>query len=191
MTMIYKVGLNMFIETKAENLSGGNKRKLCLAMALLSRPKVLLIDEASAGVDPGSRRIMWNAIKDEGKDSAVVITTHAMEEAEAISDKIGIMVKGKLKCFGSLETIQNDYGHGYEIDINLDLDDLFHGINQMDEAQRYTSNTEVVKEYLGTVADMWRRIQRQAILDPQEEFSRAGLLCVFYNQTQKGEKVDL
>ena len=78
MTVIFKVGLQMFVNTKAGNLSGGNKRKLCLGMALIGRPKILFIDEASAGVDPASRRIMWNAIKDEGQDSAVVITTHAM-----------------------------------------------------------------------------------------------------------------
>ena len=63
-------------------------------MSLIGRPQILFIDEASAGVDPGSRRLMWNAIKDEGQDSAIVITTHAMEEAEAISNKIGIMVGG-------------------------------------------------------------------------------------------------
>ena len=105
MTIIVKVGLQMFIETLAGNLSGGNKRKLCLAIAMIGRPKILFIDEASAGVDPGSRRVMWNAIKDEGQDSAVVITTHAMEEAEAISDTIGIMVSGKFKCFGTLSEI--------------------------------------------------------------------------------------
>ena len=105
MTMIFKVGLHMFIETKAQNLSGGNKRKLCLAMAMIGRPKILFIDEASAGVDPASRRVMWRAIKDEGSDSAVIITTHAMEEAEALSDRIGIMVKGQFKCFGTLQKI--------------------------------------------------------------------------------------
>lgn len=82
----------MFTKTKAGELSGGNKRKLTLAMTMIGRPKIVIIDEASAGVDPASRRLMWNAIKEECKDSATVLTTHTMEEAEAISDKIGIMV---------------------------------------------------------------------------------------------------
>ena len=64
--MIFKFGLHLFIETKAGALSGGNKRKLVLAMAMIGRPKIVFIDEASVGVDPASRRIMWNAIKDEG-----------------------------------------------------------------------------------------------------------------------------
>jgi len=67
-------------------------RKLSLTMAMLGRPKIICIDEASAGVDPGSRRTMWRAIRHEGANSAVVLTTHAMEEAEAISTKIAIQV---------------------------------------------------------------------------------------------------
>ena len=110
MSMIIKFGLVMFSDTKAGALSGGNKRKLCLAMAMISRPKVIYIDEASAGVDPGSRRIMWKAIRSEGVDSAVVITTHAMEEAEALSSKLGIMVSGKFSCFGTLQYIKTTFG---------------------------------------------------------------------------------
>ena len=102
MSYIIKFGLIMFVETKAGDLSGGNKRKLCLAMAMIGQPKVVYIDEASAGVDPASRRIMWKAIRSEGANSAVVITTHAMEEAEALSSKLGIMVAGKFSCFGTL-----------------------------------------------------------------------------------------
>lgn len=87
-----RFGLSMFTDTNAGSLSGGNMRKLSLAMAMLGRPKVICIDEASTGVDPGSRRTMWRAIRHEGADSAVVLTTHAMEEAEAISTKIAIQV---------------------------------------------------------------------------------------------------
>ena len=87
-----KVGLSDFEHTNAGALSGGNKRKLCLAMALIGRPKIVYIDEASAGVDPGARRAMWKSIRSEGTGSAVVITTHAMEEAESLATKLGIMV---------------------------------------------------------------------------------------------------
>ena len=81
-SMINKFGLAEYSDTKAGTLSGGNKRKLTLAMAMIGRPKIIFIDEASTGVDPASRRIMWKGIRSEGKDSAVIITTHAMEEAE-------------------------------------------------------------------------------------------------------------
>ena len=82
-----KIDLKPHENTAAGSLSGGNKRKLCLAMALIGRPKIIYVDEASAGVDPGARRAMWRAIKSEGANSAVVITTHAMEEAEALKKK--------------------------------------------------------------------------------------------------------
>lgn len=108
--MIVKFGLSMFINTKAGALSGGNKRKLTLAMAMIGRPKVVFIDEASAGVDPASRRLMWKGIRSEGQDSAVIITTHAMEEAEALSSKLGIMVEGKFSCFGTLQYIKETFG---------------------------------------------------------------------------------
>ena len=123
-SIMKKVGLEWFRNTAAGALSGGNKRKLCLAIALLGRPKILYIDEASAGVDPGARRAMWKAIKSEGQGSAVIITTHAMEEAEALSSKLGIMVKGKIKCFGTPNHIKEKFGSGYEIELNIDLQDI-------------------------------------------------------------------
>ena len=61
-------------------------------MALIGRPKIIYVDEASTGVDPAARRGLWKAIKSEGAESAIVITTHTMEEAEELSTKLGIMV---------------------------------------------------------------------------------------------------
>jgi len=90
MSTIRRFGLGMFADTNAMNLSGGNKRKLSLAMAMIGQPKIIFVDEASTGVDPASRRTMWKAIRHEGKNSAVILTTHAMEEAESISSKIAI-----------------------------------------------------------------------------------------------------
>ena len=72
---------------------------------MIGRPKICFIDEASTGVDPASRRVMWKAIRHEGSDSAVVLTTHAMEEAEAISSKIAIQVQGWFRSFGTLEQV--------------------------------------------------------------------------------------
>ena len=112
MSAIIKFGLVLFSDTKAGALSGGNKRKLCLAMAMIGRPRIIYIDEASAGVDPASRHIMWKAIRSEGIDSAVVITTHAMEEAEALSSKLGIMVAGKFSCYPLIdENVHNYYAY--------------------------------------------------------------------------------
>jgi ATP-binding cassette, subfamily A (ABC1), member 3 len=89
----------------AGTLSGGNKRKLSVAMAIIGNPPIILLDEPSAGMDPEARRFMWQVvsrISQQRKKSAVILTTHSMEEAEALSTKMGIMVKGGVfKCFGS------------------------------------------------------------------------------------------
>jgi len=89
----------------AGKLSGGNKRKLSVAMATLGNPPIILLDEPSAGMDPEARRFMWSVVErisQRDKRSAVILTTHSMEEAEALSTKMGIMVRGGIfKCLGS------------------------------------------------------------------------------------------
>jgi ABC-type multidrug transport system ATPase subunit len=85
-------------------LSGGNKRKLSVAIAIVGNPPIILLDAPSAGMDPEARRFMWSVVAKiaSQKTSAVILTTHLMEEAEALSTKMGIMDKGGLfKCFGS------------------------------------------------------------------------------------------
>ena len=98
------MGLEIHRKKPAGTLSGGNKRKLCVALALIGNPPIIFLDEPSAGMDPESRRFMWSVVGEiaERKTSAVVLTTHSMDEAEALSTKMGIMVKGGIfKCFGS------------------------------------------------------------------------------------------
>ena len=135
-----KCDLKAHAKTVAGALSGGNKRKLCLAMALIGRAKIIYIDEASAGVDPAARRAMWRAIKSEGKNSAVVITTHAMEEAEALAQKLGIMVQGSFKCVGSTYHIRDKYGSGYEIELNLDLQEIIKDLDDIPQAECMTND---------------------------------------------------
>jgi len=98
------LNLNDHKDKEAGTLSGGNKRKLQVAIALLGNPPIILLDEPSAGMDPEARRFMWNVVNgltNERKQCSVVLTTHSMEEAEALSTKVGIMVKGGVfKCFG-------------------------------------------------------------------------------------------
>ena len=111
-------------------------------MALIGRPKIIYIDEASAGVDPGARRAMWKAIKSEGTKSAVVITTHAMEEAEALATKLGIMVQGSFKCFGSTNHIRLKYGSGYEVELNLQIQELIQELDEITDVDCLTNDIE-------------------------------------------------
>ena len=104
-------------------LSGGNKRKLSVAMAIIGNPPIILLDEPSAGMDPEARRFMWQVVEkisQRDKQSAVVLTTHSMEEAEALSTKLGIMVRGGVfRCMGSSQHIKNKFGVGYEVEIKV------------------------------------------------------------------------
>jgi ATP-binding cassette subfamily A (ABC1) protein 3 len=140
-------------ETKlAYTLSGGNKRKLSVAIALIGSPPVrfpiigythlsckirhtytvcvlpggvcqlIFLDEPSTGVDPGARRFMWSVISQistQRKECTVVLTTHVMEEAEALCAVIGIMVGGRLRCLGSGQHLKGRFGEGYTLEFKL------------------------------------------------------------------------
>jgi ATP-binding cassette subfamily A (ABC1) protein 3 len=110
---IIDMDLTEYVNVRAEKLSGGNKRKLSVAMAMIGNPPLVFLDEPSTGVDPKAKRFMWNIvskISTQRKKSSVIITTHSMEEAEALCTKMGIMVGGKFVCFGSSSHIKDKYG---------------------------------------------------------------------------------
>jgi len=103
-------------------LSGGNKRKLSVAISLIGDPQVLLLDEPSAGMDPQARRFMWNVIQELSqtrKQAAVVLTTHSMEECEALCSRAAIMVNGTLRTIGTHQEIKQTYGQGRELVVKL------------------------------------------------------------------------
>ena len=118
----------------AGTLSGGNKRKLSVAMALIGNPPIILLDEPSAGMDPEARRFMWQVVEkisQRDKRSAVILTTHSMEEAEALSTKLGIMVRGGVfRCMGSSQHIKSKFGIGYEIEIKV-VKSQYHDLEEM------------------------------------------------------------
>lgn len=88
--------LEKYENKKAKTLSGGYQRKLSIAMALISKPKILFLDEPTLGLDVISRHELWDIINELKKESTIILTTHYLEEAEKLSDRIGIMVDGNL-----------------------------------------------------------------------------------------------
>ncbi|XP_021314989.1 ABC transporter A family member 8 isoform X2 [Sorghum bicolor] len=88
-------------DTLVSQYSGGMKRRLSVAISLIGDPKVVYLDEPSTGLDPASRSALWNALKFAKKDKAIILTTHSMEEAEALCDRIGIAAYGRLRCTGT------------------------------------------------------------------------------------------
>ncbi|CAG9831938.1 unnamed protein product [Diabrotica balteata] len=107
-------------DKNAENCSGGTRRKLSYAMAMVGNPKIVLLDEPSTGMDPQSKRFLWDTILSNFRGSkGAILTTHSMEEADALCSRIGIMVKGELRCLGSTQHLKNLYGAGYTLEIKL------------------------------------------------------------------------
>lgn len=103
--MVETFGLTEEMNLKAKKLSGGMKRRLSIAMALISEPKILFLDEPTLGLDVLSRRELWNAIKKLKGKVAIVLTTHYLDEVEELSDRVAIMTKGKLSEVGTVSEI--------------------------------------------------------------------------------------
>lgn len=99
--MITSFNLSDIAKDKAKTLSGGWQRRLSIAMALISSPQVLFLDEPTLGLDVLARRELWSVIKSLKGKVTIILTTHYMEEAEALSDRIGIMSKGEMKAVGT------------------------------------------------------------------------------------------
>ncbi|MDE5854541.1 MAG: ATP-binding cassette domain-containing protein [Ruminococcus sp.] len=108
--MIQLFNMKEVENSRAKTLSGGWKRKLSIAMALISEPKVLFLDEPTLGLDVLARRELWTAIESLKGKITIILTTHYMEEAEHLSDKIAIMVNGRISAIGTLSEIEKIAG---------------------------------------------------------------------------------
>ncbi|OQR82082.1 ATP-binding Cassette (ABC) Superfamily, partial [Achlya hypogyna] len=117
-----QMNLNDFEHKLAGTLSGGNKRKLSVAIAMIGAPPIIFLDEPSTGMDPVSRRFMWDVIADistRSKESTILLTTHSMEECEALCTRVGIMVGGRLRCLGSIQHLKHRFGDGLMTHVKL------------------------------------------------------------------------
>ena len=112
--IIAAVGLKRFRTRLAAKLSGGNRRKLSLAISLMANPSVLLLDEPSSGMDAAAKRVMWRTLASVSEGRAIVLTTHSMEEADALASRAGILAT-RLLAVGSSERLRDRYGDGYHV----------------------------------------------------------------------------
>ncbi|GFP92211.1 ABC transporter a family member 1 [Phtheirospermum japonicum] len=113
--MAEEVGLADKLNTLVRALSGGMRRKLSLGIALIGNSKVIILDEPTSGMDPYSMRLTWQLIKRIKKGRIILLTTHSMDEADALGDRIAIMASGSLKCCGSSFFLKQQYGVGYTL----------------------------------------------------------------------------
>ncbi|KAB5531931.1 hypothetical protein DKX38_018601 [Salix brachista] len=114
-----KVKLTESARVRSRSYSGGMRRRLSVAIALLGDPKLVILDEPTTGMDPISRRHVWDIIQNAKKGRAIVLTTHSMEEADILSDRIGIMAKGRLRCIGNSIRLKSKFGTGFIANVSF------------------------------------------------------------------------
>nr|ALE60397.1 ATP-binding cassette sub-family A ABCA1 [Plutella xylostella] len=120
------------LEQKADvlskHLSGGQKRRLSVGVAMCGGSRVVLLDEPTSGLDPAARRALWDLLQSEKKGRSMVLTTHFMDEADYLGDRIAIMSGGKLQCVGTPYFLKKHYGLGYKLTIvkgdNCNVEDV-------------------------------------------------------------------
>ncbi|XP_049868932.1 phospholipid-transporting ATPase ABCA3-like [Pectinophora gossypiella] len=115
-------------DTLSSNLSGGQKRRLSVGAAMCGSSRVVLLDEPTSGLDPAARRSLWDLLQKEKKGRTMVLTTHFMDEADVLGDRIAIMAGGRLQCIGTPYFLKKHYGTGYKLTIvkgdNCDVDQV-------------------------------------------------------------------
>lgn len=112
-----QVNLTYAANQRAGSFSGGMKRRLSVACALLGDPKLVFLDEPTTGMDPVSRRQVWDIIERAKQGRAIILTTHSMEEADILGDRIAIMARGNLRCLGTSLRLKQKFGAGYQVQL--------------------------------------------------------------------------
>lgn len=186
--ILIRMNLKKFENVLSGTYSGGNKRKLSVAMALLGSPPIIFLDEPSSGMDPEARRFMWSivaGITGKSKQSSVILTTHSMEEAEALSTKLAIMVEGSIKCIGSVQRLKNKYGKGFEIETKIAVGNLAEENDLLKQLNIESLESDLTKEQ---VQNMVKQLQVPALLKEFEsDKGAAGLLNVMVQWVNKDE----
>ncbi|XP_027367022.1 ABC transporter A family member 7-like isoform X2 [Abrus precatorius] len=134
-------------DKQAGKYSGGMKRRLSVAISLIGDPKVVYMDEPSTGLDPASRNNLWNVVKRAKQDRAIILTTHSMEEAEVLCDRLGIFVDGNLQCIGNPKELKARYGGTYVFTMTTSVD---HENDVENLVQQLSSNANKIYHISGT-----------------------------------------
>ncbi|KAK4877002.1 hypothetical protein RN001_009508 [Aquatica leii] len=176
------------LQKRIKELSGGNKRKLSTALALVGDPLVLYLDEPTAGVDSATKRYLWNALcKIRDKGTTIVLTSHSMEECEALCTRLAIMVNGSFKCIGSTQHLKNRFSDGYTLIIktkpfNTDQEQEF-ALDQIENFVKQSFENVTVREkhqemitfYINNKNQLWSKmfgiIERGKAILPIEDYS--------------------
>ena len=180
------LGLTKYLDTYCVNLSGGNKRKLTFAIAIMNKPSLLLLDEPSTGVDPDSRRFMWrniNELSNNGHRYNMILTTHSMDEAEILCDRVSWLKNGSFVCIGNPEELKIKYSLGYKLYIKFDEEI----INQNKDMNNIRDDFQDISELI----EGFSNYSNYILNDPALEFHIRALKDVIYKLKSNTKSINL
>ncbi|KAF6159975.1 hypothetical protein GIB67_033059 [Kingdonia uniflora] len=184
-----EVKLTDSMKMRAGSYSGGMKRRLSVAIALIGDPKLVILDEPTTGMDPITRRHVWDIIEDAKKGRAIVLTTHSMEEADILSDRIAIMAKGKLRCIGTSIRLKSRFGTGFITTVSFLENKPGQTPNRNgDEVSTIQPHHEPVKQFFKHHLDIVPKEENKAFLTYVIPHEKEGLLTKFFAELQDRER---
>lgn len=165
------LGLSDKVNTLASKLSGGMKRRLNICLGIIHEPKIVVFDEPEAGLDPQSRILVRDFIKSLKKEKTILLTTHNMDEADRLSDRVAIIDHGKLLMLNSPSELKSSIGEGDILEITLDefyghiSEKLLIEFNSMCDVVKYSSPLIIfkAKNIIDITADITSRIKMEGI----------------------------
>ncbi|KAL5816488.1 hypothetical protein ACOSQ3_024866 [Xanthoceras sorbifolium] len=180
-----EVKLTVSAKMRAGSYSGGMKRRLSVAIALIGDPKLVILDEPTTGMDPITRRHVWDIIENAKKGRAIILTTHSMEEADILSDRIGIMAKGRLRCLGTSIRLKSRFGTGFIA--NVSFTGSNNGRSPANGEAVATPNHDAVKEFFKYRLNIVPKEENKAFLTYVIPHDREELLTNFFAELQDRE----
>ncbi|EGR27275.1 hypothetical protein IMG5_199550 [Ichthyophthirius multifiliis] len=157
----------------AGTFSGGNKRKLSVAIAMIGNPSIIFLDEPSTGMDPAARQFMWKVIKrisTVNKHSSIILTTHSMEEAEQLSSKMAIQVDGQLKCLGTIQQVKHKFGKGYEVEVKIKKPSVEH-LSSLCQKAELQLNDKILLKDLPNILSKLNAMELQSLISDNQSGS--------------------
>ncbi|KAF5203556.1 Abc transporter a family protein, partial [Thalictrum thalictroides] len=185
-----EVKLTEAVNMRSGSYSGGMKRRLSVAIALIGDPKLVILDEPTTGMDPITRRHVWDIIENAKKGRAIVLTTHSMEEADILADRIAIMAKGKLRCIGTSIRLKSRFGTGFIANVSFtgstpgQTPANVNGYAVAATGPRH----EAVKQFFKSHLDVVPKEENKAFLTYVIPHEKEGLLTNFFAELQDRER---
>ncbi|KAA3677355.1 ATP-binding cassette, subfamily A (ABC1), member 3 [Paragonimus westermani] len=180
--LLYDLGLSHYANVRVDTYSGGKRRKLSVAVALVGGTPLVCLDEPTSGVDPVSRRRMWHLLRRcRRQGRTLVLSSHSMEECEALCSRVSIFVNGRLKCLGTCQHLKTRFGRGYSLTLQVAAPPHLTGSSSTDESLQLLVTSDSVATSLAEDLSHAQQVAfdhavNQAMRFVQEQFPVACLV---------------